>query len=42
MFFGGISDSIPEGSGVSAEEELLNKHTFCYNIIEESILSNIF
>jgi hypothetical protein len=41
MFFGGISDSIREGSGLSAEGELLNKHTFCYNVIEESVLPKI-
>jgi len=33
-----MSDSIREGSGVSAEDEVLNKHIFCYNVMEESIL----
>jgi len=35
MLFDGISDSIGEGSGVSAEDELFNNHTFCYNVTEE-------
>lgn len=41
FFFCGINDSIPEGSGVPAEDELLNKHAFCYNVIEESVLPKI-
>jgi hypothetical protein len=41
-FFCGISDSIREGSGVSAVDELLNKHTFCYSVIEESVLPKFF
>lgn len=40
--FDGISDSVHEGSDVSAEDELLNKHTFCYIVIEEAVLPKHF